>query len=402
MELSAATRLHGAARGRARDGSRHPRRPRRGRPSALTRVRRIALIAALLALVPAAFSYVGALTQTSNAGVGIRTVEWLRDHGAAGLVARVESVYYSLTAPAKGGPALRALPSVGYAGAKRQARGGGASANAEYRPPRVRPLLLPALPGEGIWHTIRPGLKSSPPVLLTTLRDQPEYPRVVTGLAWIDPSRATVQLHPGRLEPSVELPRGPMDVPRQARPRLLATFNSGFKLSDAGGGFAVGGHTYAHMQDGQGTLVGYSDGRVDVIDWRYGSRIPAGMSFARQNLPLIVDRGRPNPRLANDSEWGATIGNAVLVWRSGIGVDRRGNLIYAAGEDQTVASLAKALIRAGAVRAMELDINSYWVSFITYGAPGAEGPTNLLPGMERPATRYLEPDDRDFFTVYAR
>ena len=65
-------------------------------------------------------------------------------------------------------------------------------------------------------------------------------------------------------------------------------------------------------------------------------------------------------------------------------------------------SIAKALIRAGAVRAMELDINSYWTSFISYGAPGAGQPKNLLPGMERSALRYLEPDDRDFFTVYQR
>jgi hypothetical protein len=54
------------------------------------------------------------------------------------------------------------------------------------------------------------------------------------------------------------------------------------------------------------------------------------------------------------------------------------------------------------VRAIELDINSYWVSFITYGHPGAEAPANLLPGMARSDTRYLEPDDRDFFTVYSR
>jgi hypothetical protein len=64
--------------------------------------------------------------------------------------------------------------------------------------------------------------------------------------------------------------------------------------------------------------------------------------------------------------------------------------------------LADTLAHAGAVRAMELDINSYWVSFITYGAPGAEDPKNLLPAMERPDTRYLEPDDRDFFAVYSR
>ena len=239
-------------------------------------------------------------------------------------------------------------------------------------------------------------------MLLTTLRDQPEYPRVIVGLGWIDSSRTRLALNPGRLEPSVSIPRGSMDVPLENRPRLLATFNSGFKLVDDNGGFVLHGHTYAAMHDGQGTLVGYTNGSVDVIDWSYGATAPPSVSFARQNLPLIVDEGRPNPNLSNDAEWGTTVGNAILVWRSAVGVDRHGNLIYAAGEDQTVGSIARALIQAGAVRAMELDINSYWDSFITYGAPGAEDAKNLLPTMERPATRYLEPDDRDFFTVYSR
>jgi hypothetical protein len=380
----------------------HPEQRSR-RPGGLVRLRRIALVAALVVLLPALASYVSAMTKPSNSSLGIRTVEWLRDNGGAGLVARVESIYYSLTAPSKGGPSLHALPNVGF-GASAQAGSGAAAAKraSEYRPSRVAPLLYPSLPGEGIWHATRPGLEASPPVLLTTLRNQPEYPRVVMGLAWINTKRASVLLHPGRLEPSVSLPRGSMSVPAAARPRLLATFNSGFKLSDSKGGFAMGGHTYARMQNGQGTLVGYSDGRADVIDWTYGSSLPAGVSFARQNLPLIVNEGRANPRLANDAEWGATVGNAVLVWRSGIGVDKHGNLIYAAGEDQTVSSLARTLIHAGAVRAMELDINSYWVSFISYGAPGAGAPKNLLPGMSRSVTRYLEPDDRDFFTIYSR
>ncbi len=338
-------------------------------------------------------------------------MEWLREHGGAELVARVESVYYSLTAPAKGGPTLRALPAVGYgtgpgvgtsSRTAPRARVPRSPTPAEYRPPRVPALLRPALPGEGVWHATRPGLASDPPVLLTTLRDQPEYPRVIAGLAWIDAGRTRLALNPGRLEPSVPIPRGSMEVPPEGRSRLLATFNSGFKLIDDHGGFVLHGHTYATMHDGQGTLVGYTNGSVDVTDWHYGATAPPSVSFARQNLPLIVDEGRPNPNLANDAEWGATVGNAILVWRSAIGVDRRGNLIYAAGEDQTVGSIAKALIRAGAVRAMELDINSYWDSFITYGAPGAEAPKNLLPTMERSATRYLEPDDRDFFAVYSR
>src|SRR6478752_5628145 len=108
MELGTATRLGHPG---------HARRGGRREVAGLGRVRRVALVAALVALIPAAFSFLGAVNQTSNSSLGIRTVEWLRDHGAAGLVAQVESIYYSLTAPAKGGPTLHALPRVGYGAA---------------------------------------------------------------------------------------------------------------------------------------------------------------------------------------------------------------------------------------------------------------------------------------------
>ena len=225
---------------------------------------------------------------------------------------------------------------------------------------------------------------------------------MVAGVAWIDPRRTRIVLYPGRLEPSVTLPRGPMDVPAALRARLLATFNSGFKLSDSHGGFAVAGVTYAPLVAGMATFVGYGDGRVNIESWPGGASAPAGVEFARQNLPLIVEGGRPNPALAEGSLWGATLGNAVRVWRSGIGIDARGDLVYAAANDQTAQSLAAILVHAGAIRAMELDINSYWVTFNSYAAPNAERPSPLLPGMSRPATRYLSPDDRDFFAVYAR
>jgi hypothetical protein len=362
------------------------------------RLRRIAFTAALVALLPVLVSWASTMSKPSNSSVGIRTVEWLRDHGAAGIVAQIESTYYSLTAPSKGGPTLRALPKVGYGSASAAA----AAAAAAYRPPRVAPMIPPALPGEGVWRATRPSLEANPPILVTTLRNQLEYPRVVAGLAWIDTKRTTLKLIPGRQEPAGELPRGTMQIPSENRAGLLASFNSGFKLADSGGGVVVNGHTYATMHDGQATLVGYTSGRSDVINWQYGSTAPSSVVFARQNLPLIVDHARLNPNLNNGIEWGATLGNAILVWRSGIGVDKHGNLIYAAGDNQTVGSLAATLVHAGAVRAMELDINSYWVSFINYGQPGAHAATNLLPGMTRSAFRYLEPDDRDFFAVYAR
>ena len=112
--------------------------------------------------------------------------------------------------------------------------------------------------------------------------------------------------------------------------------------------------------------------------------------------------GRLVSNLTDGPEWGATLGNAVRVWRSAVGVDARGNLLYAAADLQTATSIAQILQRAGAVRAMELDINSEWVTFNFYGGWGAAAPQKLLPDMTRDATRYLTPDDRDFFAVYAR
>lgn len=377
----------------------HPGGPQRGRrPGPIARVRRIATVAATLCLLPAIGSYTEMLARRSDSSVAIRTVEWISDNGARGLVTEIENIYYSLTSPPKGGPALKALP---------KQRGAVAivvhPVRRHYRPPNIKPLIGPALPGEGVWHATFADGGSRPPVLITSYRPNPDYPQLVAGVAWIDHTRTGVMLYPGISEPSVAMPdRGPEEVPLQMRSRLVATFNSAFKLSDAGGGFAYGGHTYAPMRDGIATFVRYTNGSVDIISWSGGPDVPANVLYARQNLPLIVDRGRANPNLSDGPQWGATLGNAVLVWRSAVGIDRHGNLIYAAAPDQSVASMAAIMIHAGAVRAMELDINSYWPSFITYRYPGAHDPANLLADMVRSPYRYLTPDDRDFFAVYLR
>ena len=89
---------------------------------------------------------------------------------------------------------------------------------------------------------------------------------MVAGVAWIDHTRTSVQLYPGLHEPAVTLPnRGPMEVPHRHARRLVATFNSGFKLADSGGGFAYDGHTYAPLHDGIATIVRYRNGRVDIV-----------------------------------------------------------------------------------------------------------------------------------------
>jgi Phosphodiester glycosidase len=360
-------------------------------------MRGVVVLASLLLLAIASMSFGAAMSRPSNTGFGVRAVEWLRDNGAASLVSDIEGLYYSFTAPSTGGPALRALPRVGAAGAG--ARAGTIAVS--YRPPPIAPVITPALPDEGRWQGTGPVVRGAPPVLVTTFRPDPNYPQMVAGVAWIDTSRAWIQLYPGRYEPPNS--GNPLaEAPPQLRKGLLATFNSGFKLEDDGGAFVAFGHVYAPLKAGQATLVRYRDGSVDVRAWSGGPDPGPNVELARQNLPLIVSGGQLNPNLSDGPEWGATLGNAVRVWRSGVGIDARGNLIYAAADDQTATSLAQILQRAGAVRAMELDINSEWVTFNFYGSAGAGSAAKLLPDMSRDATRYLSPDDRDFFAVYVR
>jgi hypothetical protein len=194
-----------------------------------------------------------------------------------------------------------------------------------------------------------------------------------------------------------------MMVPYDQRWRLLATFNGGFTHIDGNNGSAVNGVTDEPLQDGLATLIGYRNGRVDVKTWTGGPTAPTSIVYARQSLPLIIQDGKLNPELDNSTKWGFTLGNAVRVWRTGVGIDRRGNVIYAAANNQTVMSLARILQRAGAVRAMQFDINPEWPTMNIYAHRGGGlVPIKVVPNDMQPATRYLVPDDRDFFAVYRR
>ena len=377
-------------------------------PGQLTRVRAgrrrrrwpwVLLVVVALLAAPG-YSYATTMMKPSSLPLGVRSVEWLRTHHMRWLVNDVEHYYYKWTAPKKGGPPIRTLPSLPATNAPvavhRQ------RAAAAYRPPRIRPLIRPVIPGEGIWQPAGLLVHGQPAIRTAEYRPSRDYPRIVAYLAWVDHRQTQLALYPGRYQPPSHQPRGPMMVPSGQRWRLLATFNSGFTWDDGRGGFALDGRSYTPLSKGMGTLVGYRDGRVDIVSWRGGTGPGPIVAFARQNLPLIVDHGRPNPNLSDSQQWGYTLGNAVMVWRSAVGIDRHGNLIYAAADHQTVRTLAAILVRAGAVRAIELDINAEWPTFNVYAHYGGNDPSKLVPNSMQAATRYLSPDDRDFFVIYRR
>jgi hypothetical protein len=72
-----------------------------------------------------------------------------------------------------------------------------------------------------------------------------------------------------------------------------------------------------------------------------------------------------------------------------------------------VNQLAELFLRAGAVRAMELDINSDWTTAYIFEQTDPNNPAaifgdKLLPDMKRNGDRYLVPGERDFVTMVAR
>ncbi len=349
----------------------------------------------IVLLSPVIYSYARWMLRPSNMPFFARSVEWVRADIPFGnqVVDEIEHIYYSANAPTKGGPQLKSLPPAGQ-GAK--APGGTAA-----WPPRIKPVFRHPLPGEGIWKPTGPPVRGGPGVLVTTFRPETDYPRNVAYLAWFDHSRTALAFYPGRYEPPSAAVRGPAMVPESQRRRLLATFNAGFIYRDVNNGSTDNGRVNEPLARGNATLLGYRDGRVAIERWNGGPNAGPNVAWSRQSLPPIVWHRRLNPNLNDSTQWGFTVGNAVRVWRTGVGIDRRGNLIFAAANDMTVTTLARILQHAGAVRAMQFDINADWHTLITYAHHHGLRPTQVGPSNQ-PDGRYLSPDDRDFFAVYRR
>ena len=313
----------------------------------------------------------------------INSVEWVRHDLPFGnwLADNVERIYYTQNAPEPGGPQLKSLPAVGLNPQQPISHPiPTVHPQAAAWPPPIKPVFPHPLPGEGVWKPTGPPVDGGPPVLVTTFRPELDYPQLVAYVAWFDHTRTEIGYYPGRYEPPSAAVRGPMMVPYDQRWRLLATFNGGFTYTDGDNGSADNGRTNEPLTDGNATFIGYRDGRIAIVKWAGGPDVGPDVAWARQSLAPIVWNGQLNPQLddnPNSPQWGYTLGGLTRVWRTGVGIDARGNLIYVAADGQTVITLAKILQHAGAVRAMEFDINPEWHTLITY-THGAHG---LLPAM---------------------
>ena len=190
---------------------------------------------------------------------------------------------------------------------------------------------------------------------------------------------------------------------------LVGAFNGAFKLSAKAGGLKVGDKIVAPFVKGYGTVAIDIDGVVRVFPWNVG-RQPANFApvIVRQNLPLMVDHGKVTAIAQNSSWtiWGATLHGTVGQSRTAMGVDARGNVIYVAAVQPCLpVSLAQAMVQAGIVTGIEMDINPYWPVLGMATSPLLKSTGNFaysLPGSMHNPRVFLDGWIRDFFTVSVR
>jgi hypothetical protein len=400
---------------------RQPRRPLRDR-----RWFRIAAVLLAVFLAWLGWSLGHALTNPGGGTFSERMAEWARDHYLGPLVTLGEWMTYN--APKKGGKPNFALtgPSRGTGGSgggsgtgsgtsgHRTGSGQPRRGSAPHKIPAVfaapRRLSSPAgrpLRGEGQWRVLYQ-VKGVPAIYGTYLRPDRVHTSYVSGIVSMNPRLLRFQLRPGVEDPGPGGYGGARaDLAPGHRHGIAATFNGGFKLDSAGGGFYLNGTYRGALRKGAASMVYYRNGSLSIGVWGHHLRMNHSVAGVRQNLLPIVEHGRVPSTVDQNvqTSWGATLGGGYYVWRSGIGETRDGRIIFAYGPALDVRTLAELLRRAGCVEAMELDINPDWTNFMYYRPghhPGSPTPVSLLPDQVQPAARYYALANRDFTAVFAR
>jgi phosphodiester glycosidase len=374
-------------------------------------IRRGAAVVFAAMLVPVVLSFTKAVTAPGTDPFSARSVEWLRDNGMTHVVDAVEHWWYTNHPPPIGGKPAHGLPHaarVAGAAHARHRRDRATAVVAHLTPPTAMvPLVATPLASEGVWQPTGRTVAGLPAVYTAFFRPDAVHTSLVAAAMWLDTKLLGAAYVSGLREPGGPQPWG-AEIPPMVRSGLVAAFNSGFKMKSAIGGVYTRGQMIVPLLNGAASLVIDQHGRASVGQWGRDFTMSPRIASVRQNLALIVDHGQPVPGLPSNSNgaWGDTLGNKVFVWRSGVGVDRHGALVYVAGPGLSAVTLAVLLQRAGCVRAMELDINPSWVSAYTYQQVGPTNPAavrgvKLLPDMRRSEDRYLVPGERDFFAFFA-
>ena len=271
----------------------------------------------------------------------------------------------------------------------------------------IHPLVSPAISGEGMWQTQRQSIATAnipslPIIARTFLRPDANRPYAIVTMLQFDPRFMRLHMMAGTSQPGGPLGMyGPGIIPHTSQQTLLAAFNGGFKYADGKYGMMVKNVTYVPPQPNAATIAVTKQGQILLGAWGSDPRFASSdtnLVAWRQNAALLINHNTINPLTKDGAAWGGTILNSTYTWRSGLGITANGSLIYAAGNALSARTLGVALQAAGAVMAMQTDINPFWVrAFLYTHSQQHLVATKLNPSMHGTGYEYLYGNARDFF-----
>ena len=344
--------------------------------------------------------------------------EVARDWGLNPLVAVAENIYYGYLNPAKvgGTPAEAAgfddkpnSPNVPRDVSKVSPT---PEANIPEFGPATEPQQLPEpltspvkpLPGEGKWRPTKIVVNGATAIYIARIRPDTSHTSIYATVAWFDTHLLGFSQVPGTKLPEGKFDHGNGKVANNLRKFYVAGFANGYKMNQSQGGYVKDGVVVSRLVRGKATLLTYPDGSIDIVKWGRDAYKP-GFSVARQNLNLMVDRGASKVLSNSAAEWGSawhgTGSGGNYVWRSGVGKTADGNIVYVQSAALTAETLADLLVRAGAVEAMALDMNSGFANGNLFGPYLPKG-KHINPDNPNPALDFYKTSERDFVAVFAK
>ena len=416
--------------------ARHRRMPRRG-----WRIVTWSLIGLVLAgLAWAGTTFYSTYRQADGEPTSVIVATWMRDNHMGPLVAQLENVYYRYVDKAQvgGQPTLSAdISAEDGSGADIDADRTVVTTNVaaaitsepvllvpdriptatapaapapatstrqhlDPPPPIVSPATTPE-PKEGQWQAVGSYVDGIPAIYVTRVRADDVHTSYYATAMWIDSSLTTAMYVPGYQEPGGPNPYDGA-LPKSLWPDVLANVNGAFRLDDTMGGYYYDGTMVRPLVDGRATTVTYRDGSIRIGKWGRDLKMSKDVTAVRQNLNLIVDGGRSKVTNGSDNVvWGATTDKESLAWRAAIGQLDDGSIVYVLGPHLSADGLADVLVRAGAQRAMVLDMNDWWTAgfYFRHKKDGTPLCRKLDPTIVDGCDRFLKTYKRDSFQFLA-
>lgn len=395
-------------------------------PTRAQRVMRIigtVVAGALLAgSLVAGWSFQGTVAASNGEPAPVLVATWLREMRLEWLVARMEDVYFrTVAAPQVGGtptiaatfaeepetrtpsaPPASPAPSIAPPSpTPSPISSPSSSPTARLQPPPdlVSPVDTPE-PGEGQWQPVGTRIDGERAIYVTRVRADNVHTSYYATAMWIDTSLASAFFVPGYEEPAGSANPFNGALPESLHSQVLANINGGFRLRDTMGGYYYEGEVVKPLVDGKASAVVYRDGTMRIVKWGRDAELTPDVVAVRQNLDLIVDKGKSKVSNPEDNiVWGATTDKGSLTWRAAVGERADGSLVYVIGESLSAQGLADTLVNAGVERAMTLDMNQFWAAgfYFTRKKDGTLTCQELVPEISGGCDRFLRPYKRDSF-----